>query len=79
MCLRTSLYLSYIYYRKLFPKGDILTIGLLLGVLCYALYALYLHYESWQYALWSLPLGSFMYHNNRKDLSLLNWLFTVIS
>ena len=71
MWLRTSLYLTYIYYRKLFPKGDILTIGLLLGVLCYALYALYLHYESWQYALWSLPLGSFMYHNNRKDLSLL--------
>ena len=71
MCLRTSLYLTYIYYRKLFPKGDILTIGLLLGVLCYALYALYLHYESWQYALWSLPLGGFMYHNNRKDLPLL--------
>ena len=71
MWLHIPLYLTYIYYRKLFPKGDILTIGLLLGGLSYALYALYLHYESWQYVLWSLPLGSFMYHNSRKDLPLL--------
>jgi ABC transporter, permease protein len=69
--LRLALYLAYIYYRKLFPKGDLLTMGLLLGVLCYALLGLYQHYETWHYALWSLPLSTFAYHNTRKDISLL--------
>ena len=69
--LRLALYLAYIYHRKLFPKGDLLTIGLLLGVLCYALLGLYQHYETWHYVLWSLPLSTLSYHNTRKDISLL--------
>ena len=69
--MQLSLYLSYIYYRRLFSKGDILTIMALITVMVGALYTLYLHYESWYWVLFFFPLSTFSYHNNRKDLSLL--------
>ncbi len=69
--MRISFYLAYIYYRKLFPKGDVLTIASLIAVAGYALYGLYHHYDSLHYLLWGLPLGTLAYHYQRKDLTLL--------
>ena len=66
-----SLYLSYIYYRRLFAKGDLLTIVVLITTMVGALYVLYLHYASWSWILALFPLATLSYHNSREDLSLL--------
>ena len=69
--MRISFCLVYVYYRRLFSKGDSLTIISLILVFLYALYGLYHHYDSIYYLLWALPLGVLAYHNERKDLELL--------
>ena len=66
-----SLYLSYIYYRRLFAKGDLLTIAILITAMAGALYVLYLHYVSWSWLLILFPLATLSYHNSREDLPLL--------
>ena len=66
-----SLYLSYIYYRRLFAKGDLLTIAVLITAMAGALYVLYLHYVSWSWLLILFPLATLSYHNSREDLPLL--------
>ena len=66
-----SLYLSYIYYRRLFAKGDLLTIVVLITAMVGALYVLYLHYTSWSWLLILFPLTTLSYHNGREDLPLL--------
>ena len=38
--MQLSLYLSYIYYRRLFAKGDLLTIVVLITAMVGALYVL---------------------------------------
>ena len=69
--MQLSLYLSYIYYRRLFTKGDLLTIVVLITAMVGALYVLYLHYASWSWILALFPLAMLSYHNSREDLSLL--------
>ena len=69
--MQLSLYLSYIYYRRLFAKGDLLTIVVLITAMVGALYVLYLHYTSWSWILALFPLATLSYHNSREDLSLL--------
>ena len=69
--MQLSLYLSYIYYRRLFAKGDLLTIIVLITAMAGALYVLYLHYASWSWILALFPLTTLSYHNSREDLSLL--------
>ena len=69
--MQLSLYLSYIYYRRLFAKGDLLTIAVLITAMAGALYVLYLHYVSWSWLLILFPLATLSYHNSREDLPLL--------
>ena len=69
--MQLSLYLSYIYYRRLFAKGDLLTIVVLITAMVGALYVLYLHYTSWSWLLILFPLTTLSYHNGREDLPLL--------
>ncbi|EGD35343.1 MULTISPECIES: hypothetical protein [unclassified Capnocytophaga] len=66
-----SLYLVYIYYRRLFAKGDILTITILVVILGGSLYTLYQHYNSWSWVLALFLLSTFSHHNSREDLLLL--------
>lgn len=67
-----SLYLTYIYWRKLFIKGDFLIIGILLLIFSFCLIGIYQTYEK-KYFL----LSPVVHHFGRNDFSLLqkfsNW------
>jgi hypothetical protein len=68
-----SFYLAYIYYRRLFAKGDLLTIIVLIGLMGGVLYALYEHYDLWKWTIIFFPLATLSHHNSREDLSLLKY------
>lgn len=90
MMFQKSLYLTYIYWRKIFSKGDWLTIGALLAVFSFCLVGIYQTYEKNYYFLFVFLISLVAHHFGRNDFPLLqrfsNWrkiifleyLFTIL-
>lgn len=71
MMFQKSLYLTYIYWRRLFTKDDWLTIGVLLAVFSFCLVGIYQTYEQNYYFLFIFLISSVAHHFGRNDFPLL--------
>lgn len=69
--MQTALYLTYIYYRKFFVKGDLLAVSLLLGGVLFSLFAIFQNYADYYFLLFIFLLGTVSHHLQRKDIQLL--------
>lgn len=69
--IRIAINLVYIYYRKMFVKGDLLAVGLLLTGFAVSLVAIYRHYADFYQVLFLFLTATFSHHSSRKDFSLL--------
>lgn len=57
--IRIAINLVYIYYRKMFVKGDLLAVGLLLTGFAVSLVAIYRHYADFYQVLFLFFDGNF--------------------
>lgn len=80
--LKIAFYLTYVFWRKFFVKGDFLALSLILIGLLISLTAIYKTYTENYYLLFFCLLGTVFHHFGRKDFSLLKnnhqWRFIIL-
>lgn len=69
--LKVALYLVYIYFRKFYTKGDLLTFCTIFGIISVSLIAIYQNYYDYYYLLFLFAFGTLFHHFERKDLNFL--------
>ncbi len=69
--VKVVLNLIYIYLRKFFAKGDILTISVLIALFSFVVYTIYQQYENFYLLPFVFLLSTASHHLTRNDFSLL--------
>lgn len=69
--LKIAFYLTYVFWRKFFVKGDFLALSLIFVGLFGSLIGIYKTYTENYYLLFFFLLGTIFHHFNREDFSLL--------